>query len=58
MSGLSDLHDYDLTDAERLALCAELERLNRLSPPGPAELASSPCEVEHAGSGDHLESNA
>ncbi len=58
MSGLSDLHDYDLTDAERLALCAELERLNRLSPPAPAERASSPCEVEHAGLGDHLEGNA
>ena len=58
MSGLSDLHDYDLTDAERLALCAELERLNRL-PLGPAERGEpvpSPFEsVEHAGSGDHLE---
>lgn len=30
MSGLCDLRDYDLTDAERLALCAELARLNRL----------------------------
>lgn len=37
MSGLCDLHDYDLTDAERLALCFELERLNRnLSPSYPA----------------------
>lgn len=54
MSGLCDLRDYDLTDAERLALCAELKRLNS-SPLGPAELASSPCEVEHAGLGDHLE---
>ena len=52
MSGLSDLIDCDLTDAERLSLCAELKRLNHVSPPATAERASSPCEVEHAGAGD------
>ncbi|MGA0588885.1 hypothetical protein ACO2Q2_17450 [Dyella sp. KRB-257] len=62
MSGLSDLIDCDLTDAERLALCAELKRLNRVSPPDPAErggLVPSPFEsVEHAGFGDHAEVTA
>lgn len=59
MSGLCDLHDYDLTDAERIALCAELDRLNRVSPPDPSERgAASPCVVAaHAGSGDFLEGN-
>lgn len=57
MSGLSDLHDYDMTDAERLALCAELKRLNRLSPSHPAEReAASPCAGSApAGLGDHYE---
>lgn len=39
MSGLSDLVDLDnLSEAERLALCEELGRLNRMVP-----LSSSPA---------------
>lgn len=57
MSGLSDLVDLDhLSDAERLALCEELGRLNRMAPfsPAPATTdASPPCRTPAAaGAGD------
>lgn len=52
MSGLSDLHDYDLTDAERLALCAELERLNRSLSSSPVGGFTPPTPGLPAGDGD------
>jgi hypothetical protein len=57
MSGLSDLGDLDhLSEAERLALCEELGRLNRMVPLSPAPEttdASPPCRTPAApGAGD------
>lgn len=55
MSGLSDI--YDLTDAERLALCQELGRLTRIVPLSlsPAPEAATPRSSRSpaaAGAGD------